>query len=359
MDPAKLIPYAEVLPAPWWILEFLGMLTLTLHLLFINVVLGGSLILLFRRLSGGAKSPEQNQPDIFARKIPGTLAVAVTFGVAPLLFVQVLYGQFFYSSSVLLAKYWIMVIPAVIIAYYSAYVTSRKLYTTGALATLTLTITCALLLYVAFTFQNNISMMLQPEEWTRYFDNRGGTLLNTDDPVLWPRYLHFITASIAVAGLFSAIVWDFRRKKGVEGAGEKINKGLGIFGVATMIQIVLGFWLLISLPREVMMLYMGQNMLYTTTLFAAIILAIAATMSAVLKRLWPTVILLVLTVVTMIVMRTLLRTGYLEQYFRIEDVAMDPQYGIFSLFLVIFVAGLVILYLMFKWAFGDGEEARQ
>ena len=43
MDPAMLIPTAEVLPAPWWILEFLGMLTLTLHLLMINVVLGDGL----------------------------------------------------------------------------------------------------------------------------------------------------------------------------------------------------------------------------------------------------------------------------------------------------------------------------
>ena len=124
-----------------------------------------------------------------------------------------------------------------------------------------------------------------------------------------------------------------------------------------MIQVVIGFWLLISLPRDVMMLFMGQNMLYTITLFAAIMLAMAVIMTAVLKRLWPTVALLVLTVVTMIMMRTFLRSGYLEPYFRIEDVAMEPQYDVFSLFLVTLVAGLVVVYLMFRWAFGGGKEA--
>ncbi len=357
MDPAMLIPTAEALPAPWWILEFLGMLTLTLHLLMINVVLGGSLITLFGRLAGHGETPGPGLPDVVAGKIPGTLAVAVTFGVAPLLFVQVLYGHFFYSSSVLMARYWIMVIPAVIIAYYGAYVTARKLNKNNTLATVSLAVTSLLLLYVAFCFQNNISLMLQPGQWVCYFADRSGALLSNGDPVLWPRYIHFITASVAVAGLFSAIVWDFRRRRNIEGAEEQIKKGLGIFAVATMIQIVIGFWLLIALPREVIMLYMGQNMLYTITLMAAIVLAIAVIMTAVLRRLWPTVALLVLTVVTMVMMRTFLRTGYLEQYFRIEDVSLEPQYGIFSLFLITFVAGLVLVYLMFRWAFASGKEA--
>lgn len=357
MDPAKLIPYAEALPAPWWILEFLGMLTLMLHLLAINIVLGGSLISLYSRLTGGTRQQAMGLPGVFAGKVPTTLAIAVTMGIAPLLFVQVLYGHFFYSSSVLMAVFWIMVIPVVITAYYAAYVTARKHGINNALATGAVAVTSVLLLYVAFSFQNNISLMLQPGEWVRYFDNRAGTLLGIGDPVLWPRYLHFITASLAVAGLFSAIVWDSRRKKGAQGTGEHVNKGLKIFAVATMIQVVLGFWLLIALPREVMMEYMGQNMLYTSTLFFAIVLAIAAIMAAVLKRLWLTVGLLLLTVVSMIMMRTFLRTAYLEPYFQVENTPVDPQYGVFGVFLVTFVIGLVVVYMMLRWALSGGKEA--
>jgi hypothetical protein len=356
MDPANLIPYAEALPAPWWILEFLGMLTLMLHLLAINIVLGGSLLALFSRLKGDNST--SSLTGVFAGKVPSTIAIAVTLGVAPLLFVQVLYGHFFYTSSVLMARYWIAVIPAVIIAYYAAYVTARKHGKTKALATGSLAVTCLALLYVAFTFQNNISLMLQPAEWSRYFANRGGTLLNVGDKVLWPRYLHFITASFAVAGLFSAVVWDFRRKKNVEGSQGKIDGGMRIFAIATMIQVVLGFWLLISLPKDVMMHYMGQNMVDTVSLMLAIVLAVAVIMTAVLKRLWTTVWLTVLTVAVMIVMRTTLRNAYIEPYFNITDVPVHThQYPVFALFLVTFVVGLVVVYKMVRWAMAGGKEA--
>jgi hypothetical protein len=46
---------------------------------------------------------------------------SVNFGVAPLLFVQVLYGHFFYASSILMAVFWLAVIPLLIAAYYAAY----------------------------------------------------------------------------------------------------------------------------------------------------------------------------------------------------------------------------------------------
>ena len=87
-----------------------------------------------------------------------------------------------------------------------------------------------------------------------------------------------------------------------------------------MIQVVLGFWLLIALPKEVMMKYMGQNMVDTVTLMLAIVLAVAVIMTAVLKRLWLTVTLTALTVAVMIVMRTALRNAYIEPYFNISDV---------------------------------------
>ena len=356
MDPSRLIPSPEAIPAPWWILEFLGVLTLMLHLLVVNIVLGGSLLMLAGRLTGADTGPAGGTSSVFAGKVPTAFAVGITLGVAPLLFFQVLYGHFFYTSSVLMAVFWILVIPAVIIGYYGAYVNARKLDSHRALATAAVAVTSLMLLYVAFAFQNNISLMLHPERWVEYFANRSGTILSLSDPVLWPRYLHFITASVAVAGLFSAIVWRLREKKGVEEAGEKMKGGLKIFAVATMVQVVIGFWLLIALPREVMMKFMGQHMLYTVTLFFGIILAIAAIMAAVLGRLVPTVILLVATVAAMILMRTFLRTAYLEPYFQVESLWIKPQYDVFGLFLIIFVSGLVTLWFMLKWALAAGKK---
>ena len=49
------------------------------------------------------------------------MAFAVNFGVAPLLFVQVLYGHLFYTSSILVAVFRLAVIPLLIVAYYALY----------------------------------------------------------------------------------------------------------------------------------------------------------------------------------------------------------------------------------------------
>ncbi len=48
--------------------------------------------------------------------LPLVIAFAVNFGVAPLLFLQVLYGHFIYTSSILMGIFWISIIPALIIA---------------------------------------------------------------------------------------------------------------------------------------------------------------------------------------------------------------------------------------------------
>jgi hypothetical protein len=53
--------------------------------------------------------------------LPLGFSYLVTFGVPPLLFVQVMYGQFFYSSSVLVGAFWICVIPLLITGYGATY----------------------------------------------------------------------------------------------------------------------------------------------------------------------------------------------------------------------------------------------
>lgn len=350
MDPSGLIPTPEAIPAPWSLLEFLGAFTLVLHLLFINVVLGGSLISLFSRLR--QDQPHGTSiPGALASKIPTFLALAITFGVAPLLFVQVLYGHFFYTSSVLMGSYWIMVIPLLVVAYYSVYIHSRKYGSAKGLSLFFLALACLILLTIAFFFENNVTMMTQPAKWLAYFDNRGGTTLNLADPVLWPRYLHFITASVAVAGLFSAVLWRFRLRKPVDGAAGKVKSGLKIFSVATMIQVVIGFWFLLALPREVMMTFMGRNLLHTAVLVAGIALAVAAILTSALGRLFSTLVLLVATVAVMVVMRIFVRNAYLEPYFKVESLELAPQYDVLFLFLAVFVAGLVIVGYLLKAAY--------
>ena len=112
MNPAALIPTPDAIPVPWGWFYVLLMLTFLLHLLVMNAMLGGGIITLISMLKGG----EQNTLlcKEFSYKWPYTIAFAVNLGVAPLLFVQVLYGQFIYSSSILMAVWWFSIFGVLI-----------------------------------------------------------------------------------------------------------------------------------------------------------------------------------------------------------------------------------------------------
>ena len=93
------------------------------------------------------------------RSVAGTMtystALAINMGVAPLLFLQVLYGQFFYTSTVLMATYWLSIIFLLIITYYSIYIYKLK-YGTGGEGILFLGIPVVMMLVVSLLFTNNI-----------------------------------------------------------------------------------------------------------------------------------------------------------------------------------------------------------
>ena len=141
------IPVPDSIPVHFGWLNFFFILTFVLHLLFMNAMLGCGIIALVRSLRGG-------QQDLFiakeiSLKLPYTIAFTVNMGVAPLLFIQVLYGSFIYTSSVLMAWYWLSIIGIIIIAYYSAYIFDFKFDTLGATRSIFIGVCVLLMLLVA------------------------------------------------------------------------------------------------------------------------------------------------------------------------------------------------------------------
>src|SRR5215813_10992378 len=108
-------PDAFGLPAPWWLLLVLLDLTFLIHLVFMNFVLGGSIV-----QAAALCSRRGADNDTLVRVIssiwPIALSFTITSGVAPLLFVQVLYGQFFYTSTVLLGFAWLLILAFLLTA---------------------------------------------------------------------------------------------------------------------------------------------------------------------------------------------------------------------------------------------------
>ncbi len=346
MDPNSLVPSPDILPAPWWVFEGLGLVTFTLHLLFMNVVLGATLLGAWRALLGGKISSEGHGSPLRG-SVPVSLALAVNFGVAPLLFVQVTYGHLMYTSSILMGSFWLLVVPAVILAYYGAYL-SKELAPERPLARAATVTSALLLLYVAFIYVNNMTLMLQPASWLAYFENRDGTLLNLGDKTLWPRYLHMVVGAVAVTGLFAALRAAFlARRRSLPRPEAEIRAGLRLLGFATMLEVLLGLWFLMVLPREVMLLFMGRTVLGTATLTLGLVGSVALIVVAMRGKLaWSTGLLLV-TMLVMVLQRWVVRQGYLADIVELEALPMSLAWSPLLVFLLVFVLGLgVVAWLL-------------
>ena len=105
-------PDPSPLPGPAWLFHALLLLTFFVHVLFMNVSLGAAVIGAVHGLAG---KPERRQlaRRALAAILPAGVSFTVTTGVAPLLFVQVLYGQLFYPATILVGWAWLAV-PVVI-----------------------------------------------------------------------------------------------------------------------------------------------------------------------------------------------------------------------------------------------------
>lgn len=392
------IPTPDTIPVHWGWFQILLTVTFLLHLLLMNTLLGGTLFAFIGRL-------RKRSPMAGRKALPTLVALTVNFGVPPLLFVQVLYGHLFYSSSVLMGVYWLSVIPILILAYYALYLFIYKGEAHNGIAVLTLGVASLFLLVIAFLFVNNLTLMLTPERWTAYMANPNGTILNLSDPTLYPRYLHFVIGSIAVFGLMKAVFHHIRLKRSglldiaatdeneealeateelatpkpenqdddeeheptpeddttneIQKEQDAISDGLKLFAYATMAQIVIGFWFLIALPKDIMMLFMGESIGYTILLLLGIALALLLVFFAMKNKLWLTFGTLVATMLLMIIQRDLVRAAYLGKIFSPVDLEILPQFSPLILFLVTFIAGLGIIFYMVKaiWLTGGREEA--
>lgn len=341
-----LIPTPDTIPVAWGWFEFLLLLTLPLHLLCMNMLLGFSGISLYSRLRGDDAS--RRLAFELARVLPFLVAFTVNFGVAPLLFNQVLYGQFLYVSSILMAAFWLAVIPLLIFAYYSIYLYDFRFRSLGRAGAIFIGLALLAIVLIAFIFTNNMSLALEPVRWTAYFRNASGTLLNLGDPTLFPRFLHFVVGGFAIGGLAVAVFARFWRQRDSQVAELASRIGMQTFTYLTMAQVLLGMWFLMSLPREIMLLFMGRNMLATAVFVVALVLTVVVLVTGLRRKIGLTAGLAFVLLFLMAVLRDLARIAYHAPFFRAETLQVVPQYSPMVMFFVTLIAGLICIGWMIR-----------
>lgn len=334
-----IIPSADTIPVAWGWFQFLLLLTFPLHLLAMNAMVGGLAIGVVQHFRGG--DSRRRLAHRIAIILPLVIAFAVNFGVAPLLFLQVLYGHFVYTSSILMGLFWISVVPILIVAYYGAYLYDFKFKGLGAAGKWLALAVLLLLFCIGYFFSNNMLLMSLPERFSEYFQHRDGSLLVSGQSEFLPRYLHMMTGALAVGGLFVALLGRFRAKAAPELAAHASAVGMKTFFFMTIVNVGVGTWYLTSLPKQQMLLFMGRDLAATICFIVALLLVIGVLVSSFRQRLMTTLIGTVVLVYLMSFLRSWLRTDMLADYFNLSQLQVAPQYSSMFLFLICLAGGVV------------------
>lgn len=372
--PAELVPTQSALPEPWGLLKLILLLTFTIHILLVNILVGSCMMALAGSLRQKSALPfSMKEETAFITKV---LALAVNFGVAPYLFMQVLYGSFFYPSTLLMSAWWMSIIGFVMLSYYGLYIVSDKSAAGLGGARPILAVLTLMLLATAFLLTSNSSLMLRPENWLAWIREPGGTVLNTGDPTFIPRYLHIVFASAAIGGLAHALIAEWKRKKTADPARTeaKISRGLAWFGYATIAQILTGLWFFLSLSPEVRKFFMGGSAISTIALILALVGAALVLALAYRRQLRALAAAGAAQVFVMVVVRDIVRDVTLLPYFEVKDspekiqeLAAQPlalengQHIGFALFLICAVLAVFFIIWMAKSvsrAVREGEKSK-
>jgi len=355
MNPASLIPSPDPLQVPWGWFQILLSITFLLHLLVMNIMLGWSIIACTNHVFKLSRAAENR---LISKKLPFTIAFTINFGVAPLLFLQVLYGHFMYTSSVLMASFWLSIVLLLIFAYYGAYLYNLQFASLSSLHAPLTAFIAAMFLIIAFFFTNNTSLMVTPETWSRYFDHPGGLLLNFGDPTLIPRYLHSVLASVAIGGLALGLYYDWKKRGGDTVAATRIPSAMNWFSYATILNFGIGTWYFGGLPHSIRTVTGTASAFTLFFLIAGIGAAILSVIYGLQHRVRRAAIAVVGAIICMVAVRELVRRQTLAPWFSTADLQVMPQYSPLLLFLLVFVAGLALIWYMIKLVLPANNPAK-
>jgi len=361
MNPLIPAPVPVPLPAPVWLLHLLAVFTFILHLVPMNFLAGGMVLLCVSAYRGQYDPRHRELARHAAPVMPPVVAAAITLGVAPLLFLQLVYGQLFYTSSLLMAWGWLSVVFFLLFGYYGLYWYNFHQEELGTRRFWVMLGTAVMFLMVMVLFSRNMNFMLHPEDfYSRFLAGGAGGFLAPPNPTTWARLLHMFVGALGVSGLGLALLSGLWRRESPELADWTHRYGLRWFMGATGVQLLVGIWLLWRLPVEIRGQFLGADKLATAILVTAVVLVVLAMLAAP-RSLAVGFVALLGTLSLMAVIRHLVRVAYLRPYFDPHTLPVEGQWVVFALFAILLVGGLAILgwmlYQLFRPASAGGTPS--
>lgn len=185
-------------------MKALSLLTLAMHLVCVQVLVGSLVAVLWFTIRGaGTNSPAfKTAAYVLAKRSTLIMTYVINLGIPPLLFAQVLYGRALYTSSDLIAAFWISIIPMLMACYWLLYrVVDRT--QKGANAALPTLLALGIAMSIGRILSYNMTLMLRPDVWhAMYMRTATGTHLPPHDPTSAPRWGFVMIGSLLAVGLW-------------------------------------------------------------------------------------------------------------------------------------------------------------
>lgn len=341
------------LPAPIWLFKLLHIVTLSLHFVAVEILVGGLLLAVLLSLFG--RSPQsQVAARAVARRLPVVMTFVINLAVPPLLFAQVLYGRALYTSSVLIGVYWISIIGLLMAAYWLLYQFSGRLQA-GKSAWWAGFGAWLLIGFIARLLSTNMTLMLRPEHWrSMYTASAMGAYLPTGDPTLTPRWLLMMAGGLFIGGLWLVYLagrstFSAEEKKFLAGLGGKVAAAFGI------VYLLAGVWAA-GVQPQVVKTGLATHPLYHFASFAGygwmllVVVAVLLAAWAGFGRIaaawlgWAGALLALLVEITFTVYRDAVRDlTLLSKGLDVWNRVVVTNWSVVGLFLLLFVGGLGVI----------------
>lgn len=190
--------------------------TLVLHLVFVHYCFAGAFVLAGAAIRGRLAGDRIAQ--VVREWLPAAVSCAITAGIAPLLFVQILYQRSFYTANLLLFNRWMALLPVLIVACYALYIVKAKHLgaTRGArrMVVAAAVLAAGLLVYVAWAFVENHLVGLRPDAWSELYRSNSASLVGS--PAAWARLAMWVFSAFPVF----AVLMGWQLRLGAGGADD-------------------------------------------------------------------------------------------------------------------------------------------
>ncbi len=337
------LPDYAFLSAPLWLVTLLHWVTLTLHFICMNFLVGGIIMVLF-----GGFGDRWNNPTVmkFVKLFPSAMAATVSFGVAPLLFVQLVYPNQVYSASIISGWLWLMIVVVLIAAYYFLYGSAFAKESARSRIGTYLSIALMGFVYVSFVYSSVFSLAERPDLYQLlYSGDQSGLVVSPDIGTYIFRWLHMIAGAIIVGAFF--VGWIGRDDEVAYGVGKRFY----LYGM--IVGMLLGLAYLFTLGDYLVALMRHPAILL---LLVGIVLSLASLHFFFKKKFLPAGFMVAVSLISMVIVRHSLRLILLNDFFDPSAIPIRPQWSIFIVFLIVFVVALALIWYMLKLFFAGAEK---